>query len=45
MKKILAIIFLVLISTNLYALTKDEENFLQASQNGDIEAVRNLLNA
>ena len=43
MKKILAIIFLVLISTNLYALTKDEESFLWASETGNIEKVKELL--
>ena len=43
MKKILVIILLVLISTNLYALTKDEEGFLWASETGNIEKVKELL--
>ena len=41
MKKIL--IILILISINLYSLTKDEENFLQASKYGNINKVKELL--
>ena len=41
MKKILTI--LLLISINLYSLTKDEENFLYASEIGDINKVKELL--
>ena len=41
MKKIL--IILILISINLYSLTKNEENFLQASETGNINKVKELL--
>ena len=41
MKKILTI--LILISINLYSLTQNEENFLQASKYGNIEKVKELL--
>ena len=41
MKKILTI--LILISINLYSLTNNEENFLQASETGNINKVKELL--
>ena len=41
MKKILTI--LLLISINLYSLTNNEENFLYASEIGDINKVKELL--
>ena len=41
MKKIL--IILILISINLYSLTKNEEDFFKASIEGDINKVKELL--
>ena len=38
MKKILTI--LILIYINLYSITKDEENFLQAAKDGDIKKLK-----
>ncbi len=43
MKRILTLVILVFISTNLYALTKDEEGFLQAAKEGNINKVKELL--
>ncbi len=41
MKKIL--IILILISINLYSLTQNEENFLEAAEYGNINKIKELL--
>ncbi|MBD5164386.1 ankyrin repeat domain-containing protein [Helicobacter sp.] len=45
LKRILTIVFLVLISTHSYSLTKNEEDFFQAARDDDIVTFKKLLDA